>query len=181
MARPSILLGAAVAAGAFVAGGVIAGGLPGSAAAPRNPALVNAANTTATDTGSSVDSCTLLTEAEAKQALGTEVAKVSNPAQCTYVATDGTSRALSVTVPDYTGSRRDFAPGVEQAAHAFEGSYQQVAVADEAYVIVSSTISEGLARSGDTYVVVVLTSPQGTTAAQVDQLTGLLQTALGRM
>lgn len=179
-----ITAAAAFGAATFVAGVFAAGNLSTSEAGPDrppdDPALV-AAGAAEPGTGSSVDSCTLITEAEASGALGAEVAVVPNPTQCTYVAMDGSARALSITVPDYSANKQQFAAGVEQAAHALEGSFQEVGAGDEGYAIISPMVSEGLARVGDTYVVVVLTKAQGTAAEQASKLDGLLQTAFGRL
>ena len=185
MRRPHTLITAAVALGAvaFAAGVLTTGGLaaePGDVPAGGDTALASAALAEAA-TGTSVDSCTLVTEAEAAAALGAEVSAVPNPSQCTYVAMDGTARALSITVPDYAGNKREFAPGVEQAAHALEGTVQEIPAGDEGFAIVSPMVSEGLARVGDTYVVVVLTNARGTAGVQADLLDGLLQSAFGRL
>lgn len=185
MRHPHTLITAAVAlgTGAFAAGVFATGGLAagqGDATTGTDPAMA-AAELAQTATGSSVDSCTLITQTEAAAALGAEVSAVPNPSQCTYVAMDGTARAVSITVPDYAGNKREFASGVEQAAHALEGTFQEIPAGDEGYAIVSPMVSEGFARVGDTYVVVVLTHAQGTADAQAAQLDGLLQTAFGRL
>jgi hypothetical protein len=185
MRRPHTLITAAVVlgAGAFTAGMLTTGGIAADQGAPpagADPALV-AAGLAEAAAGTSVDSCTLLTEAEAAAALGAEVSAVPNPSQCTYVAMDGTARAVSITVPDYAGNKREFAPGAEQAANALEGTFQEITAGDEGYAIVSPMVSEGLARVGDTYVVVVLTNARGTAGAQAAQLDGLLQTAFSRL
>lgn len=187
MKHPTALLATTLVVGAFAAGGLTAQSLvAGDDGVKSNDtkltgAAANADALAPAATGSSVDSCTLVTEAEAKAALGADVSKVPDPSQCTYVAMDGTSRALSVTVPDYAASRKDFAPGVDQAAHALEGTVQPIPAGDEAYAMVASTVSEGLARKGDTYVVVVLTKAKGSAAEQADQLNGLLETAFSRL
>jgi hypothetical protein len=188
MKHPTALLATTLVVGAFAAGGLTAqslvagdGGVKSDDTKLTGAAAASAGALAPAATGSSVDSCTLVTEAEAKAALGAAVSKVPDPSQCTYVAMDGTSRALSVTVPDYAASRKDFAPGVDQAAHALEGTVQPIPAGDEAYALVAPTVSEGLARVGDTYVVVVLTKAKGSAAEQADQLNGLLQTAFGRL
>lgn len=178
--HPRYLAGALVAVGAFAFGGITAGNLPIGAAASSPPQSVGG-DVAAAVSGASVDSCALVTAAEAAQVLGAEVSKMDNPTQCTYVAMDGSSRAVSVTVPDFAGSRRDFGAGVEQAVLAFDGTLHELSVADESYAIVSPMVSEGLGRRGDTYVVVVLTKANGSTANQVSQLAGLLQTAFARL
>jgi hypothetical protein len=187
MKHPTTLFATTLVVGAFAAGGFTARSMVAGpdGAKSTDDTLAGAAAHTGTlapaATGSSVDSCTLVTEAEAKASLGADVSKVPDPSQCTYVAMDGTSRALSVTVPDYAASRKDFAPGVDQAAHALEGTVQPIPAGDEAYALVSPTVSEGLARVGDRYVVVVLTKARGSAAAQADQLNGLLETAFSRL
>jgi hypothetical protein len=186
MTSPQNLIGAAVAIGALAfAGGMLASGGAASETGARadgaaDPSPVAAGLAQAAE-GTSVNSCTLLTKAEATSALGTDVSAVENPSQCTYVAMDGSARAVSVSVPDYSGNRREFAPGVEQAAHALEGTFQAISAGDEGYAIVSPMVSEGLARVGDRYVVIVLTKAEGTASAQADKLNGLLQSAFGRL
>jgi hypothetical protein len=187
MKHPKVMFATAVVVGAFAAGGLTAqsfvAGSDGAKASDTK--LTGASASTGTSApaaaGSSVDSCTLVTEAEAKAALGADVSKVPDPSQCTYVAMDGTSRALSVTVPDYAASRKDFKPGVDQAAHALEGTVQPISAGDEGYAMVAPTVSEGLARRADTYVVVVLTKAQGSASEQATVLRGLLQTVFSRL
>lgn len=176
--RLSVIAGAvALGASMFSIGSLTAGG--GSQVQSKPQTQVAAETLDAT--GDSVDACTLITEAEAADSLGTAVTTVPNPSQCTYIATDGSARALSVSVPDYFGPPDGFESGVEQVAHAFEGSYQPVSAGDEGYAIVSPLVSEGLARSSDTYVVVVLTNAQGTDSEQAGRLDSLLQLAISRL
>lgn len=176
--RISVIAGAvALGASMFSIGSLTAGS--GSEVQSKPQAQV-AAETLDTG-GSSVDSCALITEAEAADSLGAAVTTVPNPSQCTHIAADGTGRALSVSVPEFFGLPDGFESGVEQVAHAFEGSYQAVSAGDEAYAITSPLISEGLARTGDTYVIVVLTSAQGTAAERAGQLDSLLQLAISRL
>jgi len=186
MSRSLSILAAATAVAAIAYGaGTLADGGPGARAGSTSeagtPRLAAAPGTNEQTTATSVDSCTLVTEAEAAAVLGGHVTVVPNPGQCTYVAADGSARAVSVSAPDYSGQRNAFETGVAQAAGALEGSYQPVSAGDEGYAIVAPMISEGLAREGDTYVVVVLTSPSGTEAEQINQLNDLLQTSLGRL
>jgi hypothetical protein len=185
MKHPTTLFAATLVVGAFAAGGLTArsmvAGDDGVTSTDKALTGAHTGSLAPAATGDAVDSCTLITEAEARTALGADVSKVPDPSQCTYVAMDGTSRALSVTVPDYAASRKDFAPGVDQAARALEGTVQPIPAGDEAYAMVSPTVSEGLGRDGDTYVVVVLTKARGSAADQANQLNGLLQTVFGRL
>lgn len=182
MSRPhKLIIGAAtLAVVTFSLGSLTAS--TGQAVVPaQDPALAAAETTEQTITASSVDTCTLITEAEAADTLGSEVSAVPNPSQCTYVAMDGTARALSIALPDFTGNRNDFEAGVAQATSAFEGTHAAIPAGDEAYAIVSEMVSEGLARDGDTYVVVVMTQARGTVQEQADVLNGLLETAFSRL
>lgn len=147
--------------------------------ATEDSGLVPAAEQTTT--GDPADPCTLVTKAEAADALGTEVTAVPDPNQCTYVAMDASARALAVSAPDMASGEGEFQAGVDQAAQALNGTYREVSAGEEAYSIHSSVVAEGLARTGDGFVVVVLTNATGTADAQSQLLDGLLQAALGRL
>lgn len=130
---------------------------------------------------SAVDTCTLLTEAEAAAALGSDVTVVPNPAQCTYVALDSTARGLAVAVPEIAANRRDLKAGVEQTASALAGTQREITAGDEAYAVLSATVSQAIGTVDGKFVVVVLTNPQGTPDQQATQLNGLLEKALSRL
>lgn len=171
----------ATVAAVLVIVGFAAGSLSGGATPRAEPeAAIEPASQQGT-TDSNVQTCSLLTEDEASATLGVEVSQVADPNQCTYVALDDTARTLAVSLPAMPATRKEFEAGVNHAAQALEGDYQQISAGDEAYAITASMLAEGLARVGDRFVVVVLTSPTGSQSEQVQSVEGLLQTAVGRL
>ena len=182
MKRTTRFAAQAVLAGA-VAGLVVLGarGLITEAQdAPAEP-TTDATEETATGGGSAVPACDLVTSAEAEAALGTEVTRVDDPAQCTYVAKDASGRSASIARPPAAFPLDEFAAGMDQVAAALNGQQRAVAAGDEAYVVLADVMSQGVARIGDQFVVVVLTNPSGTADDQAALLTDLATTALSRL
>lgn len=136
-------------------------------------------DTTTTSDPAPVTACSLLTDAEAEAALGTTVSRLEDPGQCTFVATDGSGRSLGVAIP--TGiSTEHFVAGMEQLANVVAGELRAVAAGDEAYIVFSSYFSEGMARTGDAYVAVVLTGARADIEQQATTITDLMNVALSR-
>lgn len=130
----------------------------------------------------SVDSCALLTEAEAAEALGGPVSKVANPGQCTYVASDLSGRSIAVATPDGLPGPEYLEPAMRQLATALKGEVRSVAgVGDEAFVVVADDMSELMGVKGTRYAAVVLTLSKASADAQVATLTAAAGRAFGRL
>lgn len=188
MKRPQAIVAtsALVVASAMVGGALMSGALteedgPRGVDDAVNSALEAAGAAGVEETGSSVDSCTLISQAEAAAALGAEVTSMPNPSQCTYVAADGSARGLAVAVPDFAANRSQLKAGAEQTANALEGTVRSISAGDEAYAVVSTVASQGIGTSGGRFVVIVLTNPTGTADQQAAQLNGLLEKAFARL
>jgi len=186
MKRPQLFLtsGTLIVVAAFAGGSVTsavlsAGGANGVEQGERSAPAV--ADAPAPAAAAAVDPCTLITEAEAAAALGTEVTQLPNPGQCTYIATDTTARGLAVAMPDFSANRTQLKAGAEQTASALDGTSRSISSGDEAYAVLSPMVSQALGIESGIFLVVALTNPSGTPDQQATQLNDLLGTAFGRI
>lgn len=176
----TLIVAAAFAGGVLTTAVLSAGGANGAEQREgKTPAVDQAPAPAAAP--SSVDPCTLITEAEAAAALGSQVTQLPSPGQCTYVATDTSARGLAVAMPDFSANRTQLKAGAEQTASALDGTSRSISSGDEAYAVLSPIVSQGLGIKSGIFLVVALTNPSGTPDQQATRLDNLLGTAFGRL
>ncbi len=130
------------------------------------------------------DPCSVITDVEAAEALGTTVSSMNDGAlQCTHVAGDLSGRAVSVAVTDDIPDEDGMVEAtVSQLATALDGSSAPIDLGQEAWVLTSTTMAQLVVRAdaGST-VVVVVTLPRGSDAEVTALLSDLGQIALSRV
>jgi hypothetical protein len=150
-----------------------------SADAPAKPVHAVAAADAGT---ASVDPCTLITAGEAADTLGSTPTKRSSDTSCTYTVVGSGFRSLSVVLGPQGTDPASFHDGMSSYAQAANASLFTVSgVGDEAYATFSDTVDQLVARSGSTYVTLVLINFTGAQSDILTTLQTLGQTALSRV
>lgn len=137
--------------------------------------------TSVQDTGPALPACNLVTMDEAVATLGAEATVVDDPGQCTYVASDLTGRAVSVATVPPSLTADSLGTSMEQMAGALNAELRTAAVGDEAYLVLSESLTQIAARSGDDIIIIVLTTSSDTIDEQAATLSALATTALSRV